>query len=440
MSDLSTQTRRSFRSKGRSAHEELIRTAESLPRVGQQFTEALTDAATEADTYKARIRELEAKNEDLQRGDTLRPEVARAIAALNEAERNIKQQKRRLQDLLEERRPGLASTPSYRPSLLLEDIHTPTRDNSDLGSTSSSPVTRRTRPERPSNISTTTISSTKSTIRPRILGLSQSTPGPSSLPLPSQPVFASSPRSSLRSTRTNSGRHRKVAETTKAPSSSGQKSDPSLNTSIHVQVPLEQDDEVWQLSASRPPLSSEVLSRPMSWIELQARLEFDDETIYSLECLSGMDDLCLRIQIVEDIAFVYDPFTMDGPSASMLMDWGSETANAETVMYIIERIPANSVMHIFTLPRKKNLWYYIGAHTWDIVNDFWPVWPTLGDPSKGVVIAKLRNRCNHQKTQEELVQMMDDGRLEQLCIKISSKDLKATSRAFMSKLGFTRDV
>ncbi|KAH7931189.1 hypothetical protein BV22DRAFT_1136191 [Leucogyrophana mollusca] len=151
-----------------------------------------------------------------------------------------------------------------------------------------------------------------------------------------------------------------------------------------------------------------------------------------------MDDLCFRVQIVDDIAFVYDPFAMDGPTKSMLMDWGTKDVNAVTVKYIAERRPANSVLHTFTLPLKKNAWYYIGAHSWNIVEDFWSIWPTLGNKSRDVVIAKLRNRCNHMMSRDELAQMMEDGRLEQLCVEISSRSLKSESRAFAFKLGYRR--
>lgn len=66
-----------------------------------------------------------------------------------------------------------------------------------------------------------------------------------------------------------------------------------------------------------------------------------------------MDDLCFRVQIIRNMAFVYEPIAMDGPSTSVLFDWGSPTDNQNTAMYIQTTIPGNNVFHTFTLSSKR---------------------------------------------------------------------------------------
>lgn len=66
-----------------------------------------------------------------------------------------------------------------------------------------------------------------------------------------------------------------------------------------------------------------------------------------------MDDLCFRIQIIRDMAFIHEPVAMDGPSTSVLFDWGTPADNQDTERYIKTSIPGNGVFHTFTLPNKK---------------------------------------------------------------------------------------
>lgn len=64
-----------------------------------------------------------------------------------------------------------------------------------------------------------------------------------------------------------------------------------------------------------------------------------------------MDDICFRIQIIRDMAFVHEPVTMDGPSTSILFDWGSPADNRDTAGYI--QTNAGNIFHTFTFPPKK---------------------------------------------------------------------------------------
>jgi len=66
-----------------------------------------------------------------------------------------------------------------------------------------------------------------------------------------------------------------------------------------------------------------------------------------------MDNVCLRVQIVKNMAFVYEPFSMDCPSASMILDWGSPTDNLTTARHISDNVNIHPFLHTFILPVKK---------------------------------------------------------------------------------------
>jgi hypothetical protein len=53
------------------------------------------------------------------------------------------------------------------------------------------------------------------------------------------------------------------------------------------------------------------------------------------------------------MAFVYDPFSMDGPGESLLMDWGTPDTNETVHAYIIKKRPRDRILHTFTFPVKR---------------------------------------------------------------------------------------
>lgn len=71
------------------------------------------------------------------------------------------------------------------------------------------------------------------------------------------------------------------------------------------------------------------------------------------DSLSQMDNICLRVQIIKNMAFVYEPFSMDCPSASMILDWGSPTDNQTTARHISDNASIHPFLHTFILPVNK---------------------------------------------------------------------------------------
>lgn len=88
------------------------------------------------------------------------------------------------------------------------------------------------------------------------------------------------------------------------------------------------------------------------------------------------------------------------------------------------------------------------------MKDIFEIWSTLGDKvslrslvqglltlifvkAKEVVTGKLQRRCNRGLSQQEIAEMIQDGRLQQFCIEVSGRLLKDVSRAFArTSLGY----
>ncbi|KAI6130375.1 hypothetical protein EDD16DRAFT_1470376 [Pisolithus croceorrhizus] len=150
-----------------------------------------------------------------------------------------------------------------------------------------------------------------------------------------------------------------------------------------------------------------------------------------------MDDLCFRVHIVDDMAFIYEPFTMDCPSASLLLGWGTQSDNVLTARYITINLTTRPFFHTFILSGKKDTWYYIGAHTWTPINLF-SVWSVMDGGTKRKVVDRLWAHGHQKHTKEDIRQMLDDGHLVQFCVEVSSATLTPHSEAFAKRLDYQK--
>ncbi|KAF9226628.1 hypothetical protein BS17DRAFT_806729 [Gyrodon lividus] len=423
---------RSPRSKVCTGLEELTQIAARLACIGKKFNEAVDESTNEIALYKARVAELETRNhstsEEHQTGGTSKQ---------MDAERKLKLIRRVMQGLLEELGPNDESSPTLGHSFRAgrtsgsHDTYSPDLRNRRVSSAANSPLMNS---------------------RPRVdREHARRLPSGSHMPLTSA---ASSPQVSSLARVHSSPAIGKASDLDLAASRSAHpttNSDPSLDTTLQMsKAPSNLEDDNWRMSMIRTPKSAEIVC-PIPWSSFQERLKFDEDTICSLESLAQMDDLCFRAQIIRDMAFVYEPFAMDGTYTSIILDWGSPTDNQATRNYIQSNLPKDRVFHTFTLPAKKartldiafqdktgnSSWYYIGAHTWTLTPHF-PIWRSMSEKAKRSVVVRLKKRCKGSFSEDELRRMVEDGRLDQFCVEVSSKSLKDISEAFAGHLGYSQ--
>ncbi|KAG0709821.1 hypothetical protein DFH29DRAFT_885932 [Suillus ampliporus] len=433
---------RSPLSRARVVHEEWMQATDSLRRIGNELNQMVVDSVNESRAHNTRATEWEARhrdvvaennafrasNEELKRLLELdQPDAGSTIESRDAAYRKLRHVRRVMRELLEDL-PDFGDSPNEGSSLLLQPEPRDRVQVRELGA-SPSPSSRSRRNDTSSNSS-----GSGSTARPRPTGKGRSSPGTTMI-LPTSLSGSTSrsrtPKTGVSGVISDSGGNQK---TSSEYNSSG--SDPSVDLSVHAaRNSSGGDDDVWRLTSSRSPRSAEILC-PVDKQWFRERLNLDEDTIYSLESLGQADEHCFHTQIVDNMAFVYDPFSMDGPGESLLMDWGTPDGNETVRAYVVKKRPGDRVLHTFTFPVKRGVWYYIGAHAWN-VKDLFEVWPTLNDRAKDVVTAKLRRRCNRRHTQQELAEMIQDGRLQQFCVEVSSRSLKTLSREFAkTSLGY----
>lgn len=389
------------------AQEELSRVVQTLVRIGEQLNQALLDSTSETALYKSRVTELERRNNENR-------------SAVDDAVfQKLKRVKRVLRDLIEE----------------LPDDDEVSARNSPHHSTD------RMRGGDPRNASPVVVASPNFTTPPLEA---------SGVTLPPTPVVRLNPkppRSTPKSKSTSphvSSHNSVMRHSPDLPQSPPKASSPRVSaqnrspTSTLFKPSTLSADETWRMSISRSPQTAKVAC-PIPWQWLQQRLGLPEDMVHSLESLPGMDDLCFRVHIVDNMAFVYEPFTMDCPSASVLLDWGSQYDNTLAARYIRNSLKTHSFFHTFILSANKDTWYYIGAHTWTPITLF-PVWSALNDRNKRKVVDSLRARSHQKYSTEKISQMLDDGHLVQFCVQVSSATLTSHSEAFAERLDYRKST
>ncbi|KAI6047465.1 hypothetical protein EDC04DRAFT_3136097 [Pisolithus marmoratus] len=410
----------------------LSRVVQTLMRIGEQFNQALVDSTNETALYKNRVAELERRNNENR------------STVNGAAVQKLKRMKRVLRDLIEDlpeddelsarnspRRPadGVRGDELKNASPVVSSsdvsLHFATPPLQPLGTTLS-PVARPKPklPQSPPKTSSAGVSPQDGTrlsslLKPSILSADEN-----------------------RRMATN-----RVPQTVTKVNPSPRQSPPKLpspRVSPQNRSPMStflkrsalSPDENWQMTTNRAPQSAKVVC-PMPWKGLQQQLGLPEDMVYSLESLSQMDDLCFRVQIVDDMAFIYEPFTMDCPSASLLLDWGTQSDNLLTAQYITNNLATHPYFHTFILSAKKDIWYYIGAHTWTLTRLF-SVWSVMDDQTKRKIVSRLLARCRRRHTTQDIRQMLDDGRLAQFCVEVSSTALTSLSEAFARRLDYQK--
>ncbi|KAG5634162.1 hypothetical protein H0H81_003105, partial [Sphagnurus paluster] len=210
----------------------------------------------------------------------------------------------------------------------------------------------------------------------------------------------------------------------------------------------EDDEQEEMKKALEESLAISISSGSASDGEATARQQRPSpQSTVSLELSS---DLCPRLHTNRDLAFIYDPIFLEARSddkkKSYILDWGTKALN-ESLKNFLSR---NAFpFHTFVFPVEKKRWYYIGAHTWRVV-ELWSIWPGLGEKSKEKIVHKLLQRGRGEHAEDVIAAALASGsgkrpsemdleipgELTQFCVEISSSGHWQRSAALAKKMGY----
>ncbi|KAG6833941.1 hypothetical protein H0H87_007952 [Tephrocybe sp. NHM501043] len=152
-------------------------------------------------------------------------------------------------------------------------------------------------------------------------------------------------------------------------------------------------------------------------------------------CLETANMLGLRVHGSNNLVFLNDPMFLEeraeGIKKTYVLDWGVEALNTRLESYISSR---ETPLHIFVFLQRKKRWYYVGGHNCRVAQPL-IVWETMGKQSKIKVMAKLLER-NPGQDEVDINAQLEDGRLSQFCVEISSNGLWQESREFALRMGY----
>ncbi|GLB33994.1 hypothetical protein LshimejAT787_0108780 [Lyophyllum shimeji] len=222
-------------------------------------------------------------------------------------------------------------------------------------------------------------------------------------------------------------------------SSSAQSSSESVHPALSHFAGTDSNDMgkyEWSIHYSSPPGSSVLLLGPVDSSRLLQHRIIAKATVDQLASLGSRSDSCLRLHTSRDLAFLYDPFLLEGRSGdgkkTYILDWGVEEANRSLEAYLRGN---QTVLHTFIFPAEKKQWFYVGAHTWKLAK-LPPLWPSLGTKSRRKVVHKLVERSHGEYDEETIQTALERGDLRQLCIEISSVGHWEKSENLARKMGY----
>lgn len=410
--------------------DELKDIATAVSRIHERLTNVIRSSEVEAGSLQERITELETDKEDmsrelagiwklnqaLQERDGIKPETERVNATLRSKLHHVRTVLMKIRLLTE--KEGLS--PIYSV-VSLEEAEAAMLSIESFGSLPEGSNNRRKK------------SSSEHTVRQQRIDAVTVLNTTTDVPINSRD-FDGKPETSGRLQGRTLGCSGGGSKGSPKARESGSLASTNMTTRKGAASSSSSDQGPWRIHYSGPPLSTAIACGPMSWADLAKKLRLGDEKITSLQTLAKIEEHGLRIQIMDELAFVYDPIVLEGLSTSCLIDWGQKSRNLAAVKYVTK---GNHVFHTFFFPVKKNAWYYFGAMTWTPVKQR-SMWSTLGTKSKTKLAAKLKDRCGGRLRKKEIGLLVEEGEsLEQICFEISGDSTKAASRSFASgTLGF----
>ncbi|KAF9464358.1 hypothetical protein BDZ94DRAFT_1307889 [Collybia nuda] len=421
-----------FRQELQSIQDEVTEIAVIVSRVQQRLTDVTRRSEEHGDVWKARVIELEIQNKEYfnkanwlhqqnahleSRVAQWKPEMDNAINARNAAFRKLKNTRRVVRDLIDERGDDpRGGTSSVSDAIEIKDeeitraLRDPLTNSRDSMDTDSDKTVRGGRPSLPIAKSSPTTSLRSARYGGR-----------------------ASARSSLRSDQGGNTTHSDALSESFVATPTQ-----SSDLSVHPVAESLADRQEWRVHYSKPPASASISTGPVSHSKLVRCAIIKEETVGDLKSLDLDPEFGLRLHIEGDRVFVYDPIFLEGPSQTYILEWSRVQVNQKTREYITRGGAKMPVFHTFTFPTTENShkWYYIGMHSWVATELPWSVWESLGQKSRQKLLKKLSERCHMQVDEQDIVKMLDSGELSQFCMEISSTLYQVKSEKFARRIGY----
>ncbi|EPQ59101.1 hypothetical protein GLOTRDRAFT_136063 [Gloeophyllum trabeum ATCC 11539] len=173
---------------------------------------------------------------------------------------------------------------------------------------------------------------------------------------------------------------------------------------------------------TKPPAACKRPFGALSVEDLRIYLHLGFDTITELTRLPLVKEHRMRVMVDGKRAFLYEPFILETPSSSYLIDWGTDDTNRETERYILGEDEAAT----------EN-WFYIGALRWKRTQ-LRDVWKTLVPKAKHQLTVKLRDRCPEGPGVADLAEMLNTQQLKQLIFHLDADQHIDSSCAFAEEL------
>ncbi|GBE80013.1 hypothetical protein SCP_0212150 [Sparassis crispa] len=206
--------------------------------------------------------------------------------------------------------------------------------------------------------------------------------------------------------------------------------------------------EGWYLEYFKPPATAELSVGGWLYEQLAEHLQLDNKTTIcntryvNVENLpttkiekahshhKWWQDACMHIHIHNDIAFLFNPIVLEGPSTTYLISWGTRKINRKVEKYISRDRAENPAFHLLVLPAEKEAWWYLGMHSFTIAQVL-PVWSILNSQDKDELTLELKKRWDQAPGGQRIATMLEQGDLQQCTIELRSEGLADHSLAFL---------
>ncbi|KAI0824701.1 hypothetical protein BC628DRAFT_1377360 [Trametes gibbosa] len=173
----------------------------------------------------------------------------------------------------------------------------------------------------------------------------------------------------------------------------------------------------WYIEFETAPATVIVRHGPIPFDTVSRQLELGEESeleIASLESAPGYDT---RIWVRSDVAFLFRPIVLEGPSGTFLIGWGKPSLAKRTDEWMRKL----GDLSLFIWPtREDGGWFYVGLHSLTVV-ELEPMWAKLEKADKRRILAELGDRNQGNFDSSLFRKNIKGGHIVQCCIQLESK-------------------